>query len=151
MQYLICAAGDISDVWRGGFCSCGRNAGAGLTPGPLPHKLCVGICDVHASEVAAEGRIVTVEDGFVMMIGGDGLGRGDAELGRLLMTKFLHELGGQRSLPEKVIFVNHGVKLVVRDSPVLGQIQHLEHTGVEVAACGTCLQRLGQRKTLRLL
>ena len=86
---------------------------------------------------------MTVEDGFVMMIGGDGLGRGDAELGRLLMTKFLHELGGQRSLPEKVIFVNHGVKLVVRDSPVLGQIQHLEHTGVEVAACGTCLQRLG--------
>ena len=80
--------------------------------------------------------------GFVMIIGSDGLGTGDEDLGRHLMSKFLHELGGERTLPEKIIFLNHGVKLVVEGSPVLEQLRHLESAGVDLAACGTCLSRL---------
>ncbi len=80
--------------------------------------------------------------GFVMLIGGDGLGRGDEALGRHLMSKFLHELGGQRSLPEKIMLVNHGVRLAAEGSPVLEQLRRLEVQGVEIAACGTCLSRL---------
>lgn len=79
---------------------------------------------------------------FVVLIGYDGLGRGDQDLGRHLMSKFLHELGGLRSLPEKMMFINHGVKLVVEGSPVLEQLRHLEGAGVEIAACVTCLSRL---------
>jgi selenium metabolism protein YedF len=85
---------------------------------------------------------MSTEHGFVVLIGNDGLGRGDEDLGRHLMSKFLHELGGQRKLPEKIMFINHGVKLVVEDSPVLEQLRHLEGAGVEIAACGTCLSRL---------
>ena len=31
----------------------------------------------------------------------------------------------------------------LEDSPVLEQLRHLEEAGVEIAACGTCLSRLG--------
>jgi selenium metabolism protein YedF len=85
---------------------------------------------------------MAVDSGFVVLIGSDGLGRGDEDLGRHLMSKFLHELGGQRSLPERIILINHGVKLVVEGSPVLEQMRHLEQAGVVIAACGTCLSRL---------
>ncbi len=86
---------------------------------------------------------MAIESGFVMLVGGDGLGRGDDDLGRRLMARFLHEVGGQRALPEKVMFINFGVKLVVEDSPVLEQIRHLAQAGVDIAACGTCLEKLG--------
>jgi selenium metabolism protein YedF len=86
---------------------------------------------------------MSVENGFVMLVAGEGLGRGDADLGRRLMARFLHEVGGQRSLPEKIMFINSGVKLVVEDAPVLEQLRHLERAGVEIAACGTCLEKLG--------
>lgn len=86
---------------------------------------------------------MSVETGFIVLVAGDGLGRGDAELGRSLMARFLHEIGGQRSLPEKAVFINSGVKLVVDGSPALHQLHHLEDAGVEIAACGTCLERFG--------
>jgi selenium metabolism protein YedF len=86
---------------------------------------------------------MAIENGFVMLVAGDGLGRGDDDLGRRLMARFLHEVGGQRALPEKIIFINSGVKLVVKNSPVLEQIRHLTQAGVEIAACGTCLEKFG--------
>jgi selenium metabolism protein YedF len=86
---------------------------------------------------------MATKSGFVMLIGSDSLGRGDEDLGRHLMSKFLHELGGQRALPEKMMFLNNGVHLVVEGSPVLEQLRHLEGAGVEIAACATCLSRFG--------
>jgi selenium metabolism protein YedF len=86
---------------------------------------------------------MSIEHGFVILVAGDGLGRGDDDLGRRLMGRFLHELGGQRNLPEKIIFLNSGVRLVVGGSPVLGQLARLAETGVEIVACGTCLEKFG--------
>jgi selenium metabolism protein YedF len=86
---------------------------------------------------------MSIQDGFVMFVAGDGLGRGDEDLGSLLMDRFLHEVGGASTMPERVIFMNSGVKLVADDSPVLDQLRHLEKTGIEIVACGTCLERYG--------
>jgi selenium metabolism protein YedF len=83
------------------------------------------------------------QKGFVLLVGSDGLGRGDEELGRLLMHRFLHELGSASTKPETALFINTGVKLVADDSPVLGQLKRLEETGVELLACSTCLERFG--------
>ena len=58
------------------------------------------------------------------------------------MQKFLHEVGGHRLKPEVVILMNNGVKLVTEDSILAGEFKQLEEQGVEVLACGTCLQRL---------
>lgn len=84
-----------------------------------------------------------IKSGYVILVTGDSLGRGDEDLGRLLMQRLLHEVGGQRSLPEKVMFLNSGVNLVVEGSPALDQVRHLEDAGVEIVACATCLERFG--------
>jgi selenium metabolism protein YedF len=86
---------------------------------------------------------VKIKNGYVILVTGDSLGRGDEDLGRLLMQRWLHEVGGQRSLPEKVMFLNSGVNLVVEGSPSLDQVRHLEDAGVEIIACVTCLERFG--------
>ena len=79
----------------------------------------------------------------VVFIGSDIIGRGgDYELGRLLMQKFLHEISGHRLIPETIILMNNGVKLVVEDSLVVGELKQLEERGVDILACGTCLSRL---------
>jgi selenium metabolism protein YedF len=84
-----------------------------------------------------------IKSGYIILVTGESLGRGDEDLGRLLMQRLLHEVGGQRSLPEKVMFLNSGVNLVVEGSPALDQVRHLEDAGVEIVACGTCLERFG--------
>jgi selenium metabolism protein YedF len=81
--------------------------------------------------------------GTVVFIASDILGRGDnIVLGNLLMHSFLNTLGALNPKPESIIFMNSGVKLVVEDSLVVGEIKQLESQGVEILACGTCLSRL---------
>jgi selenium metabolism protein YedF len=67
------------------------------------------------------------------------MGRGDAELGHILIRGFFHTLGEVEPLPDTIIFFNSGVKLVVEDSPVLEDLQNLCGRGIEILACGTCL------------
>lgn len=79
----------------------------------------------------------------VVFLGSDIIGRGENRpLGDLLMQSFLHTLRGFTSMPEAIIFMNDGVKLVTEDSPVLGELRQLEKEGVNILACGTCLSRL---------
>ena len=80
---------------------------------------------------------------IVLFIASDVLGRGDnQQLGSLLMQSFLHTVGSLKSRPETIILINNGVKLVIKDSLVLGELRQLESQGMEILACGTCLSRL---------
>ena len=82
--------------------------------------------------------------GVVVFIGSDIIGRGEnLELGRLLMQSFLNTLQSLPERPETIILMNNGVKLVVEDSSVLGELRQLADDGMELLACGTCLSRLG--------
>lgn len=81
--------------------------------------------------------------GIVLFITSDILGRGEnMELGNLLIHSFLNTLGSLNSKPESILFMNDGVKLVVEDSLVVGELKQLESQGIEILACGTCLSRL---------
>jgi selenium metabolism protein YedF len=75
----------------------------------------------------------------VVFVPSDGVGRGDDELGGILIRSFLHTLNEVEPLPSTVIFINTGVKLTVEGSPVLEDLQLLEQRGVNILACGTCL------------
>jgi len=82
--------------------------------------------------------------GTVIFIGSDIVGRGEnTPLGNLLMQSFLHTVGGFKTGPQTIIMMNSGVKLATSDSPVIGELQQMEKQGVEILACGTCLDRLG--------
>lgn len=82
--------------------------------------------------------------GTVIFLGSDIIGRGENyALGSLLMQSFLHTIGGFKTGPATIIMMNNGVKLATSDSLALGELQQLENQGVEILACGTCLDRLG--------
>jgi selenium metabolism protein YedF len=79
---------------------------------------------------------------LVVFISSDRLGRGADELGDILMRAFLHTLNQVAPLPDVLVLINTGVKLVAEGSPVLEDLQTLAEQGVEVLACGTCLNYL---------
>jgi selenium metabolism protein YedF len=76
---------------------------------------------------------------IVVLVASDSLGRGDAELGQVLVRGFLHTLNEVEPLPATLVFINSGVKLVTEGSTVLDDLRALCDKGVEVLACGTCL------------
>jgi selenium metabolism protein YedF len=92
-----------------------------------------GPCEVFVEKPAEGHRKILV------LMGADRLGRGDDILGTKLLTNFiatLREMG-----PELwcVVMVNAGVKLAVAGSQVLPTLLALEHSGVRLLVCGTCL------------
>ncbi len=80
---------------------------------------------------------------LVVYVSADRMGRGEDELGGILIRAFLHTLQEVAPLPDAIIFVNTGVRLVVAGSPVQEDLQMLADQGVDVLACGTCLNYLG--------
>ena len=80
----------------------------------------------------------------VIFSGSDIVGRGeDRQLGSLLMQKYLHTLSGHRIKPKSILLMNDGVRMVVKDSPVLEELKLLSGQGIDILACGTCLDRFG--------
>jgi selenium metabolism protein YedF len=76
---------------------------------------------------------------FVIVIAEDKMGRGNDELGYVLIRAFLHTVAGQAEKPDVMIFYNTGVKLTVQGSEVLDDLKQLENEGVQLLVCGTCL------------
>lgn len=74
-----------------------------------------------------------------VIISSEYLGRGDDELGRTLMGSFLRKLCLAENLPQEIIFYNAAVKLLAEGSPVLDAIEMLAQKGVNITACGTCV------------
>lgn len=100
--------------------------------------------DVAAAESVRE----RVSGPIVVLIPDDGMGRGDEELGGILMRSFLHALNEAEPLPDTIIFLNAGVKLTVEGSPVLEDLVALGKRGVGILACGTCLGHFGLKDRL---
>lgn len=82
----------------------------------------------------AEGR-----RGYAVVIDGDSMGRGDEQLGHILIKGFLYAIRGVERLPDTVIMYNSGAKLALEGSEALEDLRVLENAGVEIITCGTCL------------
>ena len=76
----------------------------------------------------------------VFIIGSQGMGSGDEQLGQILMANFLRLLGESEVKPLHMIFLNAGVKLCCQGSSVLQHLKRLEAQGVELLCCTTCLE-----------
>jgi len=85
----------------------------------------------------------TAHQKIVVMIGADRIGSGDDVLGKKLMINYLKTLKEMGPDLWQLIFINGGVTLTVRSSPVLAQLQEYEKMGTTVLACGTCLEHFG--------
>ena len=76
----------------------------------------------------------------IFLIQSEGLGRGDEQLGSILMINFLRLLGESQDKPSGMIFWNTGVRLLCQGSKLLEPLKRLEKQGVELLACTTCLE-----------
>ncbi len=86
-----------------------------------------------------KGQAIPATGQIVLAISSDGMGRGDDELGRVLLRNHLHVLGEVTPRPDVLIFFNSGVKLAVEGSPALDDLKALTERGVQILLCGTCL------------
>jgi len=81
----------------------------------------------------------------IFVLSSESLGRGDEGLGRRLMLKLVQQLGVLTPRPATIAFYNSGVTLLSPASPVIEVFKALEHDGVELIACGTCLDHYQMR------
>lgn len=84
----------------------------------------------------------------VVAIGSDCMGNGDDELGRTLMKGFIYALSQQDPLPKTILFYNGGVKLAVKGAVSVEDLKTMEAQGVQILACGTCLNYYGLTEEL---
>lgn len=75
----------------------------------------------------------------VIVVNGDGMGSGSEELGKTLIGAFLKKIWASDDKPETIVFYNAGVKLLAKGSAVLDALSALADLGVELLACGTCV------------
>jgi selenium metabolism protein YedF len=94
---------------------------------------------VPQPESLAVGRAEAMPGPLVLVVSAETMGRGEAELGGILVRGFFHTLGEIEPLPQTIVFLNSGVKLACQGSPVLDDLCALEAEGIEMLVCGTCL------------
>ncbi|MDR1733213.1 MAG: sulfurtransferase-like selenium metabolism protein YedF [Synergistaceae bacterium] len=76
---------------------------------------------------------------FSVLITCSTLGRGDAQLGEVLIKSFLGTLAQIDTPPTAVALMNEGVKLSLYDSSTCDHLKNLEKKGTTILVCGTCV------------
>lgn len=87
---------------------------------------------------------------IAVFVASETIGRGDDELGAVLMRSFLYTLKELDHPPWRIIFINGGVKLASEGSPCLAVLAQIEGKGAELFSCGTCLDFFGLKEKLRV-
>lgn len=72
-------------------------------------------------------------------ISSDKMGKGDEDLGKILMKSFIYTVKETSPFPASIVFYNSGVFLTCEGSEVLDDLKALAKEGVELISCGTCL------------
>lgn len=67
------------------------------------------------------------------------MGTGDDDLGRLLMRSFVKTQMQLEKKPDAMVFYNDGVRLCCEGSLLVEDLRSIAEAGVEIIACGTCL------------
>lgn len=83
------------------------------------------------------------QDSYIVVINSPTMGVGDEALGKQLLKTFVYTLTEQDVLPETIIFYNGGVSFVTEDSDMLEDLKTLVFRGVQIYACGACLNYYG--------
>lgn len=96
----------------------------------------------------SENNSCNRKDIFSIIITTDKLGEGSEELGKVLMKSYMYALSEATEIPEEIVFLNSGVKLVTEGSEVFDSIKELEDKGTKIISCGTCLDFYGLKDKL---
>lgn len=74
-----------------------------------------------------------------IFITADKMGRGNDELGAVLIKGFIYALTEAEPYPKKILFVNSAITLTTTNEETVKNLKILEDAGVEIISCGTCL------------
>jgi len=86
-----------------------------------------------------------------LYLNSDTMGNGqDKELGQKLLVLFLEKLAASKAAVDFVGCVNGGVFLTTCEGPALESLRLLQGRGARIASCGTCLDHLGLRDSLKI-
>jgi selenium metabolism protein YedF len=85
---------------------------------------------------------------YVVAIQRNRLGDGAEELGTILIKGFVNTLPEVSQKPKTIVFLNSGIFLALKDSPVIESLKKLENMGVEILVCGTCLDYYKKKEEL---
>lgn len=111
-----------------------------VTEAEKTEKIQADICDCRPT--AASDKVVVIRSNV--------MGEGDPELGKVLIKGFIYALSQQEELPKTILFYNGGAYLTCEGSASLDDLEELEHRGVKILTCGTCLNFYGLSEKLKV-
>ena len=111
-----------------------------VTEAEKTEKIQADICDCRPT--AASDKVVVIRSSV--------MGEGDPELGKVLIKGFIYALSQQEELPKTMLFYNGGACLTCEGSASLDDLKELEHRGVKILTCGTCLNFYGLSEKLKV-
>jgi selenium metabolism protein YedF len=110
----------------------------------------VHIRKVHDKDERKAIQLGNVAEKIVVYINSNLLGIGDEALGAILMRAFLKTLLDLPIKPHRLILINSGVRLASEGSEVLETLKKLSEVGIEILACGTCLDFYRLKEKLKV-
>ncbi len=90
------------------------------------------------------------DENVVVVIDSDEMGKGDKELGEVLIKGFVYSLTEMEVLPKTIILYNKGVFLATKNENTIEDLKKLEEMGVEIISCGTCVNYYGLQESLKV-
>lgn len=80
---------------------------------------------------------------FIVVFNSDQMGKGNEELGHILVKGLIYTIKETTPWPSSIIFYNGGVKLACEGSEALDDLIYMQEQGVEILSCGLCLDFYG--------
>lgn len=93
-----------------------------------------------SAEVFCGVSVEEAKDDWVLLLSADVMGRGNEDLGKILIKSLLYTVANKEIAPKAVVMLNTGVKLACKDSVVLDSLEAITARGVDIVCCGTCLE-----------
>lgn len=95
--------------------------------------------DTAVDDIASYTRCdVPAAGPTVVVLSGNTMGRGDDELGSVLIRSFVHTLA-ETARPDILVLYNTGVKLAARGADTAPDLAAMETAGTRILVCGTCI------------
>lgn len=134
-----------------------KNSGAGVVSqkmGEREFHVTITVNGTVSSRMSTPEEEITcipdIKGKFIIAVDTNVMGRGNDELGKVLMKGFLFAVTQLPKLPETMLFYNSGVLLTTEGSDSLEDLKSLEAQGVKVRSCGTCLNYYGLTDKLQV-
>lgn len=112
---------------------------------------------IDKTESEAETKALSIENirftgqkKTVLVISQNRMGKGDDQLGEILIRMFFHTLAETPPLPETIVFFNSGVKLTVDGSEIIDDLKEIANKGTKLLVCGTCLDFFKIKDTIKV-